>query len=39
MLVDEMDKNPCEGVYIFRNKKSDKVKLCKRSIGYLVQET
>ena len=27
MLVDEMDKNPYEGVYIFRNKKSDKVKL------------
>ena len=27
MLVDEMDQNPCEGVYIFRNKKADKVKL------------
>jgi prephenate dehydratase len=23
MLVDEMDKNPCDGVYIFRNKKAN----------------
>ena len=27
MLVDEIDRDPCNGVYIFRNKKADKIKL------------
>ena len=27
LLVDELDQDPCKGVYIFRNRQADKVKL------------